>query len=856
MTDTRWERVKAIFQQAVDLPSAERVSLLERVCGDDDGLRREVESLLASHDAPHPLLKTTTLGAAHVLLHDDLEGHRVGPYRVVRRIAAGGMGAVYRALRADAAFEKEVAIKVVKRGMDTEEILRRFQEERQTLARLDHPNIAKLLDGGTTADGRPYLVMDYVEGTRIDDFCDAAQLSITDRLRLFQMVCRGVQHAHQNLVIHRDLKPDNILVTGDGEPKLVDFGIAKVLAASAEDSAVTRLGDRRMTLAYSSPEQVRGEPMTTASDVYSLGIILFELLTGRRLHRRVIATAVAYERALSDEASAPSSRVRETATAASDDDAEGLTPEAIAAARQTNPQGLARQLAGDLDTIVMKAIEPEPGRRYASAQQLADDIDRHLTGLPVLARPDTFRYRAAKFVRRHRASVAALVLVIIALAGGLVGTLWQARVAAGERDRAQLEARKAQQISAFLQDMLGSADPSARGRDVTVVEVLDDAAKRAEQELADQPEELALIRSTIGSTYLRLGRATQAVPLLRQALAAREARLGPSHPEVADTIHELGSALSEAGNDAEAEPLFRRALDIYRQTSGPESAATAKVLDSIASVHTSGGRLTEAVALHREVLAMRRKVLGNDHPDLAHSLNNLAVALGTLGRWEEALPLHQEAADLTKRVQGPDHRDTAAAMSTLAFVLESLGRLEEAERYYAEALAARRKILGTDHPEAAWTAYNYASLLQARGEHARALELARDVLALRGNTLPDEHPIVSATLQTRGKSLAATGRDEEAEASFRESLQIRTKALPATHWLIASGKSVLGEHLTKRRKLAEAEPLVVTGYEGLDRILGGNDRRTREALTRVIALYDAWQRPGDAQKYRKLLAPG
>jgi serine/threonine-protein kinase len=852
VSDTpEWARVKEVFQRVLDAAPADRDARLDEACGGDAALRQEVASLVASHDRAGDLLRTGVFGSRGDAGGDDLEGRRVGHYRIVQRIGAGGMGTVYRALRADEAFDKQVAVKVIKRGMDTDDTLRRFQDERQTLARLDHPNIARLLDGGSTADGRPFLVMECVDGQAIDAFCDHARLPIGDRLRLFRTVCQAVQHAHQNLVIHRDLKPANILVTDAGVPKLLDFGIAKVLAPSAgEAPAPTSLLDRRMTLAYSSPEQVRGEPMTTASDVYALGVILYELLAGVRPYRLTVTTVEAYERALGESIPLPSARLREIAAGSR------TAAQSVAAARRTAPAALERELAGDLDTIVLKAVQPDTARRYPSAQQLDEDLERYLTGLPVLARADSVTYRAAKFVRRHRAGVAALTVLGLALAGGVAGTLWQARRAAAERDRAEVEARRAQVITGFLVDVLGSADPRARGPDVTVAEVLDVAAERAERELAGQPEQLEALRATIGATQARRGRAKEALPLLQAALAQREQRLGPAHPEVAAILQELGDAYAGVGDAATAEPILQRAVDIRRRTSGAESAATASALNSLGSLYTQEGKLAEAVETQRTALAIRRRVLGSEHPDVVPSLNNLAVPLGTLGRWDEALPLHQEALTLVRKVRGDEHPDVAAAMTTLAYAYESVGRFEEALDHYARALPLRRKLLGPDHPEAAWTAYNYAALLQARGEHGRALRLADEVLALRGRTLQDSHPLVPATLQVRGLALAAGGRAADGEASLRDSLAVRRRSLPAGHWLVASSRSLLGEHLVRHaRRYPEAEPLLRDGYEGLRAALGPQDERTRAALTRLVALYEAWGRPSAAAPYKKLLAP-
>ena len=432
MTPERWELMKGLFDSALERGPAERSEFLRKACGGDEGLRAELERLLSSYESNKSIADEPPSG-------DGLADQKIGSYRIVRQIGVGGMGAVFLAVRADDTFSKRVAIKLVRTGVDTQAVLKRFRQERQILAPLDHPNITKLLDGGTTEQGLPYFVMDYVEGTRIDRYCDTHKLSINERIALFREVCSAVQYVHQNLVVHRDLKPSNILVTADGVPKLLDFGIAKLLKPDvftlSLDATVAEF--RPMTPGYASPEQVRGEPVTTASDVYSLGVILYELLTSCRPYKLSGDSPDEIRQAVCEqEPEKPSI----TLTRLDQETAKPRkfpTAESVAALRATVPEKLRRQLAGDLDNIVMKALRKEPQRRYSSAEQLSDDLRRYLEGLPVTAHPDTQAYRTGKFVRRHKLGVAAAALLVLSLLGGVLGTTWQMRVAQRERARAQ-----------------------------------------------------------------------------------------------------------------------------------------------------------------------------------------------------------------------------------------------------------------------------------------------------------------------------------------------------------------------------------------------------------------------------------
>lgn len=809
-----WDHVKDAFHAVVDLPRGERGPALDRL-GLDAAARREVESLLDAHDRASSFLDGS---AADRLLDTGQEfiGQHVGVYRIVGLIGAGGMGAVYHAVRDDAAFAMDVAVKIVKRGLDTDEILRRFYVERQTLARLEHPNIAKLIDGGSTADGRPYLVMEYVRGVRLDRYCDAQALDLDARLRLFITICQAVQHAHQQLVIHRDLKPDNILVTGDGVAKLVDFGIARVLAPEGGGTQ-TMVAERRMTLTFASPEQVRGEPMSTASDVYSLGVILYELLAGRSPFASPPASVEAYHQAV---------------------DAGFPTP---------------RTHAGDLDAVVMKAMHADPARRYATAQQLADDLTRYLDGRPVLARPDTLRYRTAKFVRRHRGATIAGGLAAAAVVAGIAGVLWQAAVARDERDRAQTEASRARLISDFMAGVFRSADPNQQGRTVTVADALDGAVERAERDLAGQPEELATIRATIGTTYLQLGLIDKAMTVLERAVDLRRT-LSPNTAELMQAVAQLGDTAQQSGDLPRAEALYREALDLARRIHGPEHLAVASMQRYLGSILLSRGDLAGAESTNRETLALLRRLPGVSPGDLAQSVNNLAVVLGTSGRWDEAVTLQREALDLITAVRGERHPETATAMSTLAQALEASRRFDEAAPLFERALALRTELLGPDHPGTASTRYAYALMLIESGRFESAAPLLQANLALRGRGLPDAHPLVAATLQQSGRVAMAAGDLAAAERDLRESLTLRTKALPAGHWLLATGASLLGESLTRARRFGEAEDLLRSSYDALVKAFGNADERTRLAASRLVALYEASGRPERAAEYRPLPA--
>ena len=634
-TPAEWARIEAILDEVLEIEPAARGEALERRCAGDAILRAQVERLLAADSDADQFLETPAMvyaagivdAAASAIEADEPEqpGDRIGPYSLIREIGRGGMGRVFLADRADGQFEQHVALKLVRQGPSGGEILGRFLRERQILARLQHPNIARLLDGGVSADGRPYFAMEYVEGEPITAYCDGRSLDINRRLALFALVCDAVQYAHQNLVVHRDLKPSNTMVTSEGQVKLLDFGIAKVLhpdegpgegdVPKGAEATLTRLGSGPMTPEYAAPEQVRGEPVTTATDVYALGALAYELLTGRGPHQLSSLmhppkpgrrwTAAEVERAVTErDIARPSSAVgRTTLRASSGKDGEKrneLAPDAIARARGTDRRRLRRELRGDLDTIVMTALQKDPARRYASVGALVEDVRRYRSGLPIAARRDSVGYRTSKFVRRHAIGVTATVLVLLSLVGGLIGTAWQARVASRE-------AAKAREVSRFLSSLFEVADPArTNAADITALDLLDRGATRIETELVGQPDVQADMMLLVGRIYRDLGVYDRAQPLLeRRWHCARPAR-DESSQAAAEAMTELARFWQAKGRPEEAERLQRDVLAMRRNVRRTDHADVGKTLRDLAAVLASRGKLDEAEAFQREALALTR----------------------------------------------------------------------------------------------------------------------------------------------------------------------------------------------------------------------------------------------------------
>ena len=792
--ESRWRRLEALFAAAVEVPERQRHGWLRGACGDDPALLAEAEALLAADGEAGAFLEQAVAGAA-LDLHSATAarpGDRMGAYRLLREVGRGGMSQVFLAARDDESFEQRVAVKLVPPGLESRELLARFVHERQILARLDHPYIARLHDGGTASDGRPWFVMEYVEGEPIDAWCDRRRLPTSERVRLVVKVCEAVHFAHRNLVVHRDLKPANVLVTADGVPKLLDFGIAKPLGPRADDDGeLTVTGATPRSPHYASPEQMRGAPVTTASDVYSLGVLLYRLLTGRLPHPAAGRSAGEWERAVIEE---PAERASSAVGRLGD----GPSPEQVAARRGGSPEALRRRLAGDLDTVIAKALDPRPERRYGSVEQLAEDLERHLGGQPVIARPATAGYRLAKLVRRHRLATAALSLALVSMLATSVVLAVQARRLAHERDRAN-------QVAALLGDLFTLADPrEARGGNITARELLDRGSERVKA-LDGQPLTQSMLLGKLAELYESLGLYPEAAARLRPAVAL-ERRFGGGR-DLAVRLNHLGCVLAKEGDYAQAGPLFDEALKRFEKLAGTESADAARVINNLALVRDDLGNYAGAAELYRRALAIERRRYGAPHP---LTVANYALLLSDLGDYgaAEALLRPQVA---TERRDGDDEKALAAGLQYLGTIDLAQGEPAAAQAELEQALAIRRRLFGDDHPDTARSLAALGVAQRERGELAAAEASLSRSLAVRRKTLGDDHPEVADGLREQAALFAREGRLGEAEADYRAALAIQRRSLSPHHPLTALTLAGLGTLLAGEGKCAQARPLLERG---------------------------------------------
>lgn len=872
-----FRRVEDLFHRALELDEESRARLLDRECAGEPELRREVERLLASDERADEGVERIDLFA---VADDPLLGRRLGAWRVVERIASGGMGVVYRAERADGNYEQQAAVKLLRFEAATEEMQRRFELERRLLARLEHPHIARLLDGGRTEHGAPYLVMEYVDGLPIDDWCASERLSLEQRLRLFVQVCSAVHHAHKNLIVHRDLKPNNVLVDRDGFPRLLDFGIARLMEEGEEGLPTHTMG-RALTPEYASPEQLQGLPLTTATDVYSLGVVLYQLLTGRRPWTRTGRSAADWERLVSrEQPTRPSAAVGPRTREA------GETNIAFAAHLSTTPARLQRRLRGDLDRIVMMALRKEPERRYESAGQFAEDVESYLAGNPVRAHRDTFVYRARRFVRRNRVAVSFAALLVLTLCWGLWASRrerLEAEASAVAAQRAEREARELAEharvetesfriISGFLgATFLESiSDPSERER---VARVVAEQAERVRRQYADDPHQRANLLDALGGVYARIDRFDSAEELMREALAIRLEHFGERSLEHALSLASLGRLAYRRGEYETADAALGEALRLHRRIPGGVHTDVAVAANDLATVKRRLGRAGEALALHREALALREEHPGPHSLPVAESNHNLSVVLLDEGEVETAREHAERALAIRERILGSSHPLTLQtsivlagvqahlrdyeqaarilrkavegyrarreagteglvnALSNLAAMQIVLGELDAAEATTRESLERLRELYGPNHPQLA-TVTSRLALVQARsGRVDEAIETWHEVLRIRRAAYPGDHPIVGRTLTDLASALRDAGRDEDAQPLLREALAILTNGAttPTAERRLAEVRHALGELLSARGNYAEARPLLERALETFESLDGTDAPTTRAA---------------------------
>ena len=760
-----------IFDRALDLPAEEREAFVEEACGTDHELGAAVKRLLLWSSKPPPILEVGVLPRDE-LLRDETSSveeaerlpARIGPYRILREIGRGGMGIAYLAERSDGHFRQQVALKVMRPGSETHELRRRFEQERQIIASLNHPNIARLFDGGLSADGRLYSVLELVDGKPIDVYCDENRLDLTQRLRIFETVVDAVHYAHQNLVIHRDLKPANILVTAGGDVKLLDFGIAKLIdLGGADDGLLTRSGMLPMTPLYASPEQLRGEKITTASDVFQLGLLLYELVSGVPARPRPPASA-SYGGVPEVPRHPPSTAVRR---------ASQERAAASAAARRTSRRGLERVLRGELDLIVQTALRPEPERRYPSAAELSEDLRRYRGGFPLQARQDSLTYRARRFTRRHRLGVAMAAGFLLSLIIYSVTVTVQARRISRERDRAE-------QIQALALGLFSVGDPDrALGPEISATELVAHGVERVDAELEDAPDLQAELKAFLAGIYLRLGHYESAEVLFRDVLEIRQQLYTAPHPAIATTLNDLGRVLLER-DDPEALPLLQDALEQRRRTLGSDHVDTARSLFQLGRYLSSQGRYPGAEEHFREALGVLRAI-DDGSVDDADTLSGLGNVLKLLNRPEEAEDAHREALEIYRGNFGEVHPTVATSLNNLATVLWNLERWPEGDAAMERAIEIKREIYGSRHPRIATSLGNLAGSLQEQGDLPRAIQLYQEALAMRRELLGPRHTRVAQTLAQLAEVFHQSGQLEEAEPLFELSLEIFGESLPQDH---------------------------------------------------------------------------
>ncbi len=842
-----WNRVKEILDAALDVPAGDRAGYLARSCAGDEALYREVLALLELEDASGEFLSEPIFSLHGAPEVDPNVGRLVGPFRLRERLPGGGMGAVYLAERAQGDFTQRAAVKLIKRGMDSEEIVRRFQIERSILAQLGHDAIARLLDGGTTDEGLPFFALEFVDGMPLDQYCDEKRLTVRERIALFLRVCDAVAFAHRNLVVHRDLKPGNVLVTAAGNPKLLDFGIAKLLAPEgAGPGAATVVGTVPLTPGYASPEQVRGEAISTATDIYSLGVILYELLTGRRPFQLDTWSIAAWRAVL--EVHAPT---RPSSAVVPREAPPGQPPAAttaLAGQRQTDPEHLRRTLRGDLDRIVLKAMAKDPAERYGTVAELATDLRLYLAGQPVRARAQTWRYRTGKFLRRHAASASVAGAFLALLIAFAVNMAVQRQQLAAEKKRVTAERDRAQAVEKFLiEDVFRVATPGDAER-ITARQILDTGAKGLDDNQDLPTATLATLLDATGRVYLGLGLRDEAVPRLERALELRRGLQPADELAVAESLNNLSGPVRKRGEIDRAELLLREAAAIQRAARGRgegDPVVLGTTLANLGALLQDRGKTDEARALYEEAIALKRSVLADDSPEVARTRNLLATLLLERGDYAHAEPLLRSVLAVRRQQEGRNaDEELATSLNNLALACWEQGKLAEAESLHREDMALRQRIYATVPAKLGLGLLTEGVLAASQGHAEAAQEALREALAIYQGG-PAKVPTSAAHVNRHLAALYTAhpelgGCEAPARAAWATNQERRKQA-----WQTADAESVLGGCLAALGRADEAEPLLRESYAQL-RALTRRRPYLPEARQRLADFYRRQGRSAEA----------
>jgi len=848
MEPERWATIESLYHAALERGPGERTQWLRQACGDDARLLGEVESLLAcasgnlsNPDARPELAKllgrlagdldasAQQLSAGEAASAEAASApaevpralpSTIGRYRILRLLGEGGMGVVYEAEQEQP--RRTVALKVIKSGLGDLKLVRRFEQESLALGRLQHPGIAQIYEAGTAETGfgsQPYFAMEFIRGESLLQHAAAHQLSIRQRVELMAKICEAVHHAHQRGVIHRDLKPGNILVDETGQPKILDFGVARATDSDTHVTHQTDLGQLVGTLAYMSPEQVLADPLEldTRSDVYALGVVFYELLAGRlpytvspRLH------------------------------------------EAVQTIREEEPRPLgtvSNAFRGDIETIVAKALEKDKARRYASAAELAADIRRYLQDEPVMARPASTTYQLQKFARRHTAVVLAAAAVFVVLVAGII-------VSTREAARASAESATSRAINDFLQnDLLAQASaanqlPNTKpDPDLKVRTALDRAATRITGRFDRQPQVEAALRDTVGQTYMDLGLYAEARTQLERALDLRRRFLGAKNPETLTTMNRLGNAVFLEGKYPEAEALLSQTLEIQRRVLGPEDLNTLTALNTLASVYWAQGKYPQAEAVDSQTLKIRRRVLGPEHPETLRSMNNLAIVYDEEGKYAQAEALQSQTLDMRRRVLGPEHPDTLASMNNLANVYWAEGKYAEAETLQTQTLEVRRRVLGAEHPNTLTSMINLANVYSDQGKYAQSAALDSQILEIQRRVLGPEHHDTLMSMNNLAEDYRAQGKYVQAVALASQTLEIRRRVLgPRNRYTLTSMDNLAGAYAAQG-DYTRAEPLFMQSLDAERNVLGAGHSAFLNTVSAVASMYQRQGKYALAETY-------
>jgi serine/threonine protein kinase len=841
MDGARWLRASGHLDRVLELPPQEREACLATLRAEDPESAAVVAALLDEH---RKLSAEGFLDSAPPPqpMEARLEGVTIGAYTLVSRIGHGGMGTVWLASRSDGRFEGRAALKLLNAALVGRSGEERFKREGTILARLTHPHIARLIDAGVSTTGQPYLVLEHIDGRHIDRYCDEERLSVEQRIRLFLDVQSAVAHAHANLIVHRDLKPSNVLVNAHGQVKLLDFSIAKLLEDAEQSGAtlLTRENSSAMTPKYAAPEQVTGGPITTATDVYSLGVLLYELLVGQHPAGITPKSPSEFAKAVTE--------MEPTRLSVAFAGAPAHATAALASKRATTADRLRRQLRGDLETIIGKAMKKNPAERYASVAEFADDLRRYVDHQPISARRDGVRYRAAKFMRRHWRGLSAAAAAMLVLVG-VIG-FYTVRLAT-ERDRARVEAEKASRLSELLTRLLTGADPyrTPDAKEPTVQNLLDIGAERVAKELANQPELQAEMFTVIGRTYERMGMHAKALPLLDQALAIGRRAFG-QHVRVAQSLNDLGVLQRGLGNLAAAEPLLAESLAMRRRLLGDNDKDVAVTLVELARVLKNRGRLAEAEAPIREALAIRQRIFGDEHRETATSKNELGRWLLERGDLAGAEQMFRENLATSERVLGAEHPNAGSAKRSLALVLIAKGEGAGAEKLLRESLEVDRGVFGATHTEYAITLDNLGHAIEAQGRLAEAEAAFAEALRIAGPQMGDQHQRVATMMLNLARVQIAQGRGAPTEASLRHVLEVRRRLLNEDDWRIAQTRSLIAASLLAQQRYGDAEPLMLAADKGLRPLPGQQNRERLANRSRLVQLYETLGRTQQAEEYR------